>query len=70
MAAGKIGSVLFSIRSTRYCFCSTYIKEAGRVGLIYAKRREDGLNECGILPCIKVDYEAGTQLLTYIRRPS
>ncbi|XP_024627795.1 subtilisin-like protease SBT3.9 isoform X2 [Medicago truncatula] len=68
MAAGKI-VLCFSVSDQQDIVSAALsVKEAGGVGLIYAQRHEDGLNECGILPCIKVDYEAGTELLTYIRR--
>jgi hypothetical protein len=68
MAAGKI-VLCFSVSDQQDIVSAALtVKEAGGVGLIYAQHQEDGLNECGILPCIKVDYEVGTQLLTYIRR--
>ncbi|WJX53085.1 hypothetical protein P8452_39122 [Trifolium repens] len=68
MAAGKI-VLCFSVSDQQDIVSAALaVKEAGGVGLIYAQDQEDGLNECGILPCIKVDYEVGTQLLTYIRR--
>ena len=43
------------------------VKEAGGVGLVYAQFHEDGLGSCEI-PCVKVDYQVGTQILSYIRR--
>nr|AIC80773.1 subtilase [Cicer arietinum] len=68
MAAGKI-VLCFSVSDQQDIVSAALtVKEAGGVGLIYAQKHEEGLNECGILPCIKVDYEVGTQLLTYIRR--
>ncbi|GAU39503.1 hypothetical protein TSUD_68670 [Trifolium subterraneum] len=68
MAAGKIVLCFSVLDQQDIISAALTVKEAGGVGLIYAQHQEDGLNECGILPCIKVDYEAGTQLLTYIRR--
>ncbi|KAI4344908.1 hypothetical protein L6164_012090 [Bauhinia variegata] len=44
------------------------VHEAGGVGLIYAQLHDNGLTPCGSFPCIKVDYEVGTQILSYIRR--
>lgn len=46
---------------------SRAVEEAGRVGLIYAQSRNDELASCAI-SCVKVDYEIGTQILSYIRR--
>ncbi|CAL5214071.1 unnamed protein product [Lathyrus oleraceus] len=67
-AAGKI-VLCFSISDQQDIVSAALtVKKAGGIGLIYAQRHEDGLRECSILPCIKVDYEVGTQLLTYIRR--
>ncbi|KAK6262644.1 hypothetical protein QUC31_008460 [Theobroma cacao] len=44
------------------------VLEAGGVGLIFAQYRSDGLGSCHHIPCIKVDYEVGTQILSYIRK--
>lgn len=46
---------------------SNAVKEAGGVGVIFAQFHNDGLQPCDI-PCVKVDYEVGTQILSYIRR--
>lgn len=68
MAAGKI-VLCFSLSDQQdIVSASLAVKEAGGVGLVYAQYHEDGLNQCGLFPCIKVDYEVGTQILTYIRR--
>ncbi|ESW03415.1 hypothetical protein PHAVU_011G012100 [Phaseolus vulgaris] len=68
MAAGKI-VLCFSVSDQQdIVSASLAVKEAGGVGLVYAQYHEDGLNQCGLFPCIKVDYETGTQILTYIRR--
>ncbi|KAL2647554.1 hypothetical protein AAZV13_05G125100 [Glycine max] len=68
MAAGKI-VLCFSVSDQQdIVSASLTVKEAGGVGLVYAQYHEDGLNQCGSFPCIKVDYEVGTQTLTYIRR--
>ncbi|XP_027341581.1 subtilisin-like protease SBT3.3 isoform X2 [Abrus precatorius] len=68
MAAGKI-VLCFSLSDQQdIVSASLTVKEAGGVGLIYAQYHEDGLDGCGLFPCIKVDYEVGTEILTYIRR--
>ncbi|KAK7247045.1 hypothetical protein RIF29_41921 [Crotalaria pallida] len=68
MAAGKI-VLCFSLSDQQdIVSASLAVKKAGGVGLIYAQFHEDGLNQCGVFPCIKVDYEVGTQILSYIRR--
>lgn len=68
MAAGKI-VLCFSLSKQQDIVSAAYtVKEAGGVGLIYAQYHEDGLSQCGLFPCIKVDYDVGTQILTYIRR--
>ena len=46
---------------------SKAVREAGGVGLILAQSRSDGLSACHI-PCVRVDYEVGTEILNYIRR--
>ncbi|KAL5551488.1 hypothetical protein UlMin_001664 [Ulmus minor] len=46
---------------------SLAVLEAGGVGIIFAQFHMDGLASCGI-PCVKVDYEVATQIITYIRR--
>ncbi|XP_019464295.1 PREDICTED: subtilisin-like protease SBT3.9 isoform X1 [Lupinus angustifolius] len=68
MAAGKI-VLCFSVSDQQDIIsASRTVMEAGGVGLIYAQFHEDGLYHCGVFPCIKVDYEVGTQILSYIRR--
>ncbi|XP_017442774.1 subtilisin-like protease SBT3.9 [Vigna angularis] len=68
MTEGKI-VLCFSVSDQQdIVSASVTVKEAGGVGLVYAQYHEDGLNQCGLFPCIKVDYETGTQILTYIRR--
>ncbi|XAR70117.1 Tripeptidyl-peptidase II [Bertholletia excelsa] len=68
LAAGKV--VL--------CFSRTYgqnvlsalrgVVKAGGVGLIYAQFRDNQLDPCDVIPCIRVDYEVGTKILSYIRK--
>ncbi|XP_061373045.1 subtilisin-like protease SBT3.3 [Gastrolobium bilobum] len=68
MAAGKI-VLCFSLSDQQdIVSASLTVKKAGGVGLIYAQFHEDGLGQCDLFPCIKVDYEVGTQILSYIRR--
>ncbi|KAK9275017.1 hypothetical protein L1049_022275 [Liquidambar formosana] len=47
---------------------STSVLEAGGVGLILAQFHDNKLQSCNMIPCIKVDYEVGTQILSYIRK--
>lgn len=44
------------------------IIEAGGIGLIYAQYGNNQLDSCHVIPCIRVDYEVGTQILSYIRK--
>ncbi|KAK8694897.1 hypothetical protein V6N13_072441 [Hibiscus sabdariffa] len=68
LAAGKI-ILCFSQSRTQSIFSAAIsVAEAGGVGLIFAQYRDDGLDSCNFIPCIKVDYEVGTQILSYIRR--
>ncbi|KAK6250886.1 hypothetical protein SCA6_004891 [Theobroma cacao] len=68
LAAGKI--ILCFAQSSIQDISSAAISvlEAGGVGLIFAQYRSDGLGSCHHIPCIKVDYEVGTQILSYIRK--
>lgn len=47
---------------------SNTVRKAGGVGVIFAQSRDDGFRFCDAIPCVKVDYEAGTHILSYIRR--
>ncbi|XP_022737303.1 subtilisin-like protease SBT3.6 [Durio zibethinus] len=68
LAAGKI-ILCFSQSSTQNIFTAAIsVLEAGGIGLIFAQYRSDGLDSCRYIPCIKVDYEVGTQILSYIRK--
>ncbi|XVF10279.1 hypothetical protein REPUB_Repub07fG0169000 [Reevesia pubescens] len=68
LAAGKI-ILCFSQSTTQNMLTAAIsVLEAGGVGLIFAQYRSDGLNPCRYIPCIKVDYEVGTQILSYIRK--
>ncbi|KAF8413405.1 hypothetical protein HHK36_001387 [Tetracentron sinense] len=67
LAAGKI-VLCFSIPNKQNIYTASYaVSEAGGVGLIYAKSRDNLLGSCDFVPCIEVDYEVGTQILSYIR---
>ncbi|KAK4771466.1 hypothetical protein SAY87_031998 [Trapa incisa] len=69
LAAGKIVLCFLTSDQQEELCASKAVKEAGGVGLIYAEPRYDGLSSCTI-PCVKVDYEIGMQILSYIRRAS
>ncbi|XP_030502833.2 subtilisin-like protease SBT3.8 [Cannabis sativa] len=68
LAAGKI-VLCFSDQYDQQDIASaaTAVKEAGGVGIIFAQSHSDGLQSCDI-PCVKVDFEVGTQIISYIRR--
>ncbi|KAK7247048.1 hypothetical protein RIF29_41924 [Crotalaria pallida] len=68
MTAGKIVLCFSQSIQKSIIAASVAVKDAGGVGLIYAQSHNDGVEECGDFPCIKVDYEVGTQILSYIRR--
>ncbi|KAL6280741.1 hypothetical protein ACE6H2_017622 [Prunus campanulata] len=67
LASGKI--VLCFSKSDQQDIesASNTVQEAGGVGLIFAQFPNDGLASCDI-PCIRVGYEVGTQILSYIRK--
>ncbi|OMO79917.1 hypothetical protein CCACVL1_13316 [Corchorus capsularis] len=68
LAAGKI-ILCFGQSETQDIFSAAIsVVEAGGIGVIFAQRNSDGLDYCHFIPCIKVDYEVGTQILSYIRR--
>ncbi|XP_031400281.1 subtilisin-like protease SBT3.6 isoform X2 [Punica granatum] len=67
LAAGKIVLCFKTSDEQDMVSASAAVSEAGGIGVIYAQSREDGSNPC-VIPCVKVDYGIGTQILTYIRR--
>lgn len=67
LAAGRIVMCFSKSEQQDIFSASESVKEAGGVGLIYAQFHEDGLASCEI-PCVKVDYQVGTQILFYIRK--
>lgn len=68
LAAGKI-ILCFSRPDTQDIQSAAIsVTQAGGVGLIYAQFHTDGLDSCNLIHCIKVNYEVGTQILSYIRR--
>lgn len=68
LAAGKI--ILCFLKSSTHKIgnAAISVKQAGGVALIYAQPHENGVDACNIIPCIKVDYEIGTEILSYIRK--
>lgn len=68
MAAGKIVLCFSKSNEQDITSASTSVLEAGGVGIIFAHFDNDGLQSCNIIPCIKVDYEVGAQILSYIRK--
>ncbi|XP_043694437.1 subtilisin-like protease SBT3.6 [Telopea speciosissima] len=61
--------VLFFLQPSEQDFGEAYVTvgKAGGVGLIYTQPHTDLIIPCPI-PCIKVDYEIGTKIVSYIRR--
>ncbi|KAK7247050.1 hypothetical protein RIF29_41926 [Crotalaria pallida] len=58
MVAGKIVLCFSLSKQQNIVAASVAVKEAGGVGLIYAQFHEDGLDQCGVFPCIKPDIAA------------
>ncbi|XP_062074026.1 subtilisin-like protease SBT3.5 isoform X2 [Humulus lupulus] len=68
LAAGKIVLCFSDLYDQQdIASAATAVQEAGGVGVIFAQSHNDGLQSCDI-PCVKVDYEVGTQIISYIRR--
>jgi hypothetical protein len=67
LAAGKIILCLSESNTQDMFSASTSVFEAGAVGLIFVQFHLDGMELCKI-PCVKVDYEVGTQIVSYIRK--
>uniref|UniRef100_A0A803PME7 Uncharacterized protein n=1 Tax=Cannabis sativa TaxID=3483 RepID=A0A803PME7_CANSA len=68
LAAGKIVLCFSDLYDQQdIASAATAVKEAGGVGIIFAQSHSDGLQSCDI-PCVKVDFEVGTQIISYIRR--
>ena len=68
MAAGKIVLCFSQSPQPAIASASDSVLEAGGVGIIFAQLHDDGIQSCYSIPCIKVDYEVGTQILSYIRK--
>lgn len=68
LAAGQI-VLCFSISDKQDILsASTAVWVAGGKGLIFAQFDDNVLVSCILIPCVKVDYEVGTQILSYIRK--
>ncbi|KAL6501553.1 hypothetical protein OROGR_026686 [Orobanche gracilis] len=48
-------------------YASSLVRSAGGVGVIVSKRPNEITSRCQNFPCAEVDYEVGTQILSYIR---
>ena len=62
MAAGKIVLCFSKSPQPGIALASDSVMDVGGVGIIFAQIHDD------VIPCIKVDYEVGTQILSYIRK--
>ncbi|PIA49867.1 hypothetical protein AQUCO_01300542v1 [Aquilegia coerulea] len=68
LAAGKVVLCFSVADEPDIGGASIAVSEAGGVGLIYAQFRDNLLSSCKLIPCIQVDYEIGTEILSYIRK--
>ncbi|THG06071.1 hypothetical protein TEA_008532 [Camellia sinensis var. sinensis] len=68
LAAGKFVLCFSLPNQQNMVSASRAVKNAGGIGLIYAQFDDNLLDSCDVIPCIRVDYEAGTRILTYIRK--
>ncbi|GFS44537.1 subtilase 1.3 [Actinidia rufa] len=49
-------------------YAAVAVHQAGGIGLIYVQYDNNLLESCDVFPCIRVDCELGTQILSYIRK--
>ncbi|OVA04692.1 Peptidase S8/S53 domain [Macleaya cordata] len=68
LAAGKIVLCFSTEYGPNIISASMAVAIAGGVGVIFAQLRDNLLSSCKFIPCIKVDYEVGTEILSYIRK--
>ncbi|XXG77542.1 hypothetical protein AAC387_Pa08g1679 [Persea americana] len=67
LAAGKV-ILCFSIESSQTIADAAFaIHAAGGVGVIFAQSTDNLPVSCDLIPCIEVNYEVGTEILSYIR---
>ncbi|GMP35356.1 hypothetical protein CsSME_00007826 [Camellia sinensis var. sinensis] len=68
LAAGKFVLCFSLPNQQNMVSASRAVKNAGGTGLVYAQFDDNLLDSCDVIPCIRVDYEAATRNLTYIRK--
>lgn len=68
LAKGKVILCFSTTEEDHIENAATSASEAGAIGIIFAQTRNSMMYPCDAIPCIKVTYEVGTQILTYIRR--
>ncbi|XP_020539569.1 subtilisin-like protease SBT3.8 isoform X2 [Jatropha curcas] len=68
LAAGKIILCFSKSDAQDIVAASISVFKAGGIALIFAQYQNDGLKPCKLIACVKVDYEMGTQILSYIRK--
>ncbi|KAM0935177.1 putative tripeptidyl-peptidase II [Dioscorea sansibarensis] len=68
LAKGKVILCVSLTKEDSIENAATSASEAGAIGIIFAQTQNSMLYPCDAIPCIKVTYEVGTQILTYIRR--
>ncbi|XP_038979859.1 subtilisin-like protease SBT3.9 [Phoenix dactylifera] len=69
LAKGKVILCFSSLAEDAYISeAAQSVSRAGGIGLIFAQTQDSELDPCDGVPCIKVNYEVGTQILSYIRQ--
>ncbi|PSS04256.1 Subtilisin-like protease [Actinidia chinensis var. chinensis] len=68
LAAGKVVLCFLNSDDQNMIYAAVAVHKAGGIGLIYAHYDDNLLESCDVFPCVRVDYEAGTQILSYIRK--
>ncbi|GFY87297.1 subtilase family protein [Actinidia rufa] len=68
LAAGKVVLCFLNSDEQNMIYAAVAVHQAGGIGLIYAHYDDNLLESCDVFPCVRVDYEAGTQILSYIRK--
>ncbi|KAG1354754.1 subtilisin-like protease SBT3.9 [Cocos nucifera] len=68
LAKGKVILCFSVTRDADISDAAWSVSRAGAIGLIFAQSQDSYLDPCDEVPCIKVNYEVGTQILSYIRQ--
>ncbi|XP_043714725.1 subtilisin-like protease SBT3.6 [Telopea speciosissima] len=68
LVAGKVVLCFLQPSKGYFSEANDTVVKAGGVGLIYTQPHNEYLPSCIGIPCIKVDYEIGTSIVSYITR--